>query len=180
MDRIGYRASMILAHAAAALGLIALTVLPEILPDAYTGLLIAVVLYATGGGLLEVVVSPVDTCIGACRLWNLWFFSRDSLAGNIFHGVKGYAGRGDGSVCDARAWRRSRLLGGTDLCRHFLGSAWRQSGVWNPVCGGISGAAADRAAAVAQNDGKTANKRILPAEEMKVVIKSGIMRVRVR
>lgn len=67
VDRIGYRASMILAHAAAALGLIALTVLPEILPDAYTGLLIAVVLYATGGGLLEVVVSPV---VEACPTEN--------------------------------------------------------------------------------------------------------------
>lgn len=59
VDRIGYRASMILAHAVAALGLIALAVLPEMLPDAYIGLLAATVLYAVGGGLLEVVVSPV-------------------------------------------------------------------------------------------------------------------------
>lgn len=59
VDKIGYRAAMILAHAVAAAGLIALTILPEILPDAYAGLLIATVLYAVGGGLLEVVVSPV-------------------------------------------------------------------------------------------------------------------------
>lgn len=59
VDKIGYRAAMILAHAAAAAGLIALTVLPEILPNAYVGLLTATVLYAVGGGLLEVVVSPV-------------------------------------------------------------------------------------------------------------------------
>lgn len=59
VDQIGYRAAMVLAHAAAAAGLIALTILPEILPDAYAGLLIATVLYAVGGGLLEVVVSPV-------------------------------------------------------------------------------------------------------------------------
>lgn len=59
VDKIGYRAAMILAHAVAAAGLIALTVLPGILPNAYVGLLIATVLYAVGGGLLEVVVSPV-------------------------------------------------------------------------------------------------------------------------
>lgn len=59
VDKIGYRVSMILAHALAAVGLMALTVLPELLPDAYIGLLIAIVLYAIGGGLLEVVVSPV-------------------------------------------------------------------------------------------------------------------------
>lgn len=59
VDKIGYRAAMILAHAVAAAGLIALTILPEILPDAYASLLIATVLYAVGGGLLEVVVSPV-------------------------------------------------------------------------------------------------------------------------
>ena len=59
VDRIGYRASMVLAHATSALGLIALAVMPGILPDPYYGILIAVVLYAIGGGLLEVLVSPV-------------------------------------------------------------------------------------------------------------------------
>ena len=59
VDRIGYRASMILAHAMAAAGLILLTVLPECLGDPFVGLLIAVMIYAIGGGLLEVLVSPV-------------------------------------------------------------------------------------------------------------------------
>ena len=59
VDRIGYRASMILAHAMAAAGLILLTVLPECLGDPFVGLLIAVIIYAIGGGLLEVLVSPV-------------------------------------------------------------------------------------------------------------------------
>ncbi len=59
VDRLGYRRSMILAHAASALGLILLAVLPQMLPHPYTGILIAVILYAIGGGLLEVVVSPV-------------------------------------------------------------------------------------------------------------------------
>ena len=59
VDKIGYRASMILAHAFSAVGLVLLTVLPEVLPDPFAGILCAVIFYAIGGGLLEVVVSPV-------------------------------------------------------------------------------------------------------------------------
>ncbi len=59
VDRIGYRASMILAHVTSSLGLILLAVLPGVLPDPYVGILAAVVVYAVGGGLLEVIVSPV-------------------------------------------------------------------------------------------------------------------------
>ncbi len=63
IDKIGYRASIVLAHVLAALGLVLLAVLPETLPDAFTGLLIAVMVYAVGGGLLEVLVSPiVEAC----------------------------------------------------------------------------------------------------------------------
>lgn len=63
VDRIGYRASMVLAHIMAALGLILLTVLPEMTPDPFIGLLMAVMIYAVGGGLLEVLVSPVvESC----------------------------------------------------------------------------------------------------------------------
>ncbi|WP_455720581.1 MFS transporter [Agathobacter sp.] len=59
VDRIGYRASMIIAHLLSALGLVMLTILPEILPSAFAGILVSVVIYAIGGGLLEVLVSPV-------------------------------------------------------------------------------------------------------------------------
>lgn len=59
VDRIGYRASMILAHLAAAAGLVLLTVLPERLPSPFPGILLSVMVYAVGGGLIEVVVSPV-------------------------------------------------------------------------------------------------------------------------
>lgn len=59
VDRIGYRASMVMAHVFSAAGLIALTVLPEILPGSFAGILCSVVIYAVGGGLLEVMVSPV-------------------------------------------------------------------------------------------------------------------------
>ena len=59
IDRIGYRASVLLAHGFAAAGLILLTILPDRTADPFVGILLAVVVYALGGGLLEVLVSPI-------------------------------------------------------------------------------------------------------------------------
>ncbi|MDE6846060.1 MAG: MFS transporter [Lachnospiraceae bacterium] len=59
VDRIGYRASMIIAHVCAAAGFVLLTILPDACGNAFAGLLVAVTIYAIGGGLLEVLVSPV-------------------------------------------------------------------------------------------------------------------------
>ena len=63
VDKIGYRPCMIAAHVLSALGLAGLAVFPFILPNAYAGLIAAIMLYAVGGGLLEVLVSPiVEAC----------------------------------------------------------------------------------------------------------------------
>lgn len=63
IDRIGYRVSVVAAHLLSAAGLLLLTVLPEVLPDPYIGILLSVAVYATGGGLLEVIISPlVEAC----------------------------------------------------------------------------------------------------------------------
>ena len=59
VDKIGYRVCMVAAHVASAAGLILLSVLPEALPSPFAGILISVMIYAIGGGLLEVLVSPV-------------------------------------------------------------------------------------------------------------------------
>ena len=59
IDRIGYRASAVLAHMFACIGLLGLTFLPEILPSPFIGLLLSVGVYAVGGGLLEVLISPI-------------------------------------------------------------------------------------------------------------------------
>lgn len=59
IDRIGYRASVIIAHICAALGLALLTVLPELCANHFVGILIAVCIYAVGGGLIEVLISPI-------------------------------------------------------------------------------------------------------------------------
>lgn len=62
VDKMGYRISIIAAHVLSALGLVLLTVLPEVMPP-FTGILTAVVIYAVGGGLLEVLVSPImESC----------------------------------------------------------------------------------------------------------------------
>lgn len=63
VDRIGYRASTVLAHAMCATGLIFMTILPEILPSAFAGLLISVFCYAVGAGLLDITINPiVNSC----------------------------------------------------------------------------------------------------------------------
>ena len=59
VDRIGYRTSMLIAHICAAMGFVLLTILPDVCGNPFVGLLIAVTIYAVGGGLLEVLVSPV-------------------------------------------------------------------------------------------------------------------------
>lgn len=63
VDKIGYRVSIVMAHIFAAIGLAGLVVLPDLLPNAFAGLLIAVVIYAIGGGLIEVLISPImESC----------------------------------------------------------------------------------------------------------------------
>ena len=57
--KIGYRAAAIAAQIFAALGLVGLAVLPDVMPDPYIGILIAAFLYAVGGGLDEVIISPI-------------------------------------------------------------------------------------------------------------------------
>ena len=63
MDRIGYRRGIIGAHLFAAVGLAGMAFLPDLAPSPYMGLMISVVLYAIGGGIIEVLISPI---IEAC------------------------------------------------------------------------------------------------------------------
>lgn len=63
VDKIGYRLSMLAAHVFCAAGLLLMTFLPEVLPNPFIGLFLSVMVYAVGGGLLEVLVSPiVENC----------------------------------------------------------------------------------------------------------------------
>lgn len=63
VDKLGYRVCVVAAHLFAMTGLILLTVLPEAFSDPFIGLLISVFFYAIGGGMIEVVISPiVEAC----------------------------------------------------------------------------------------------------------------------
>ena len=63
IDKIGYRIAIVLAHVFSAAGLIGLVVLPDLMPSAFAGLFVSVVIYAVGGGLIEVLISPiVESC----------------------------------------------------------------------------------------------------------------------
>ncbi len=57
--KIGYRASIVLAHVCSAIGLFLLGNLPRAMDNHYLGLVIPIIIYATGSGLIEVLVSPI-------------------------------------------------------------------------------------------------------------------------
>ncbi|MBQ7795022.1 MAG: MFS transporter [Lachnospiraceae bacterium] len=62
VDKIGYRVSIVTAHICSTLGLVSLAILPELV-DPFIGILIAVIIYAVGGGLIEVLISPImESC----------------------------------------------------------------------------------------------------------------------
>ena len=63
IEKIGYRASMLLSNACVIAGLILITILPGMTGSPFAGILISVCVYAIGGGLQEVLVSPiVEAC----------------------------------------------------------------------------------------------------------------------
>ena len=63
VDRIGYRRSVITSALTSALGLAGLAFIPDLFADPFVGIMICVVVYAVGSGLLEVLGSPiVEAC----------------------------------------------------------------------------------------------------------------------
>ena len=66
-DIIGYRTCVVVSQVISALGLVLMAFLPELLPNAFVGIIISVVLYAIGSGLIEVLLSPI---VEACPFEN--------------------------------------------------------------------------------------------------------------
>ena len=63
IDKIGYRISIVASHIFSASGLVGLAVLPNLIGSEYLGIMISVILYAIGGGITEVLISPiVEAC----------------------------------------------------------------------------------------------------------------------
>lgn len=67
VDRIGYRKCAIASQVCSAVGLVLLAFLPELFPNRLVGILLGVVIYAIGSGLVEVLVSPI---VEACPFEN--------------------------------------------------------------------------------------------------------------
>ncbi len=98
VDRIGYRPCILTAQITSAAGIAGLTVLPELMPSAYSGILICVIVYAVGSGLIEVLCSPI---IEACPFENkegtmsllhsfyCWGFAGVVLLSTLFFAVFG-------------------------------------------------------------------------------------------
>ena len=66
-DKIGYRTCVVSSQILSAAGLVFMAFLPDLLPVPFAGILISVVLYAIGSGLIEVLVSPI---VEACPFEN--------------------------------------------------------------------------------------------------------------
>jgi len=66
-DKIGYRTCVVASQVLSSVGLILMAILPDILPIPFIGVLISVILYAIGSGLIEVLVSPI---VEACPFEN--------------------------------------------------------------------------------------------------------------
>lgn len=81
VDRVGYRICVVAAHGLASLGFFLLALLPTLLPDAYSGLIVATVIYSTGAGLIEVLISPI---IEACPT------QRKAAMMNLLHSFFGF------------------------------------------------------------------------------------------
>lgn len=67
VDKIGYRACIVTSEVCSALGLVGLALLPDVMPNPFVGIIISVIIYAIGSGLIEVLCSPI---IEACPFEN--------------------------------------------------------------------------------------------------------------
>ena len=67
VDKIGYRPCIIASEVACGIGLAGLSIIPDIMPSPFAGILICVIIYAIGSGLIEVLASPI---IEACPFDN--------------------------------------------------------------------------------------------------------------
>lgn len=67
VDRFGYRRCVVLSEITSGLGLAGLAVLPDIMPTPFVGIIICVIIYAIGSGLIEVLGSPI---VEACPFEN--------------------------------------------------------------------------------------------------------------
>lgn len=98
VDKIGWRVSIVAAHICSALGFVMLAFLPDLLPDPFAGILLSIAVYAVGGGLLEVLVSPIveacptknkETVMSLLHSFYCWGYVLVVLLSTVFFAVFG-------------------------------------------------------------------------------------------
>lgn len=98
VDKIGWRVSIVAAHICSALGFAMLAFLPDLLPDPFAGILLSIAVYAVGGGLLEVLVSPIveacptknkETVMSLLHSFYCWGYVLVVLLSTVFFAVCG-------------------------------------------------------------------------------------------
>ena len=98
IDKIGYRASMLISNGSCIIGFLMLTMLPQLFADPFYGILISVCIYAVGGGLQEVLVSPIveacptenkETAMSLLHSFYCWGFVGVVLISTLFFSVFG-------------------------------------------------------------------------------------------
>lgn len=97
-DKIGYRASMVIAHTFSTAGLLGMAFLPYILPNAFAGLMLSAIFYGIGGGLVEVLISPIveacptkkkEAAMSLLHSFYCWGFMAAILLSTLFFKVCG-------------------------------------------------------------------------------------------
>ena len=59
IDRVGYRVGAVGSQVFCSVGLILLTFLPDLMPTPFMGIMISVIVYSVGAGLIEALISPI-------------------------------------------------------------------------------------------------------------------------
>ena len=131
VDKIGYRVCIVASEVCSAAGFVGLAFLPEIIPSPFIGIIISVILYAIGSGLIEVLGSPI---VEACPFENKeaiddrkafpadfinegvdqtrgWFFTLHAIATMVFDSVSYKAVISNGLVLDKNGNKMSKRLG---------------------------------------------------------------------
>ena len=59
VTKIGYKRAAVICQGVSALGLMLMGILPNVMSNTYLGIMISIVVYACGSGLIEVIISPI-------------------------------------------------------------------------------------------------------------------------
>ena len=80
VKKIGYKNTALISHLMATTGLCLLSILPGMIGNSYLGIIISLIFYASGSGVIEVVISPMIELLPIIRL-QIWLFFIPFIAG---------------------------------------------------------------------------------------------------